>query len=229
MRGTIGVTRGRRVLFAGRARGMFGVCLAVAVALVAPAAAAAAPPATLTGEHFQISNSAQVFCRDSGAVSYTASGTATGPYSGTFTETGTASGDASLNLTSLSASFTISAPGGAVLVKGTTTASSGGWCQDTSGATAVIASPAYQATIFTANGNYSDQGTSGLTVLTDSAGNAIFFDESFTSSLTQPVLISPTSKDQCKNGGWQSFGSQFKNQGDCVSFVASGGKNQPTG
>ena len=39
----------------------------------------------------------------------------------------------------------------------------------------------------------------------------------------------PTSKDQCKNGGWQSFGTLFKNQGDCVSFVASGGKNQPTG
>jgi hypothetical protein len=31
-------------------------------------------------------------------------------------------------------------------------------------------------------------------------------------------LAVPTSKDQCKNGGWQDF-SQFKNQGDCVSFV----------
>jgi hypothetical protein len=38
----------------------------------------------------------------------------------------------------------------------------------------------------------------------------------------------PTSKDQCKNGGWQSFGV-FKNQGDCVSFVATGGKNPPGG
>ena len=28
----------------------------------------------------------------------------------------------------------------------------------------------------------------------------------------------PTSKDQCKNGGWRTFGV-FKNQGDCVSFV----------
>jgi hypothetical protein len=36
----------------------------------------------------------------------------------------------------------------------------------------------------------------------------------------------PTSKDQCKNGGWQSYGI-FKNQGDCVSFVATGGKNPP--
>jgi hypothetical protein len=38
----------------------------------------------------------------------------------------------------------------------------------------------------------------------------------------------PTSKNQCKNGGWRSFGV-FKNQGDCVSFVATGGKNAPAG
>jgi hypothetical protein len=36
----------------------------------------------------------------------------------------------------------------------------------------------------------------------------------------------PTSKDQCKNGGWRTYGV-FKNQGDCVSFVASGGKSPP--
>jgi hypothetical protein len=38
----------------------------------------------------------------------------------------------------------------------------------------------------------------------------------------------PTSKDQCKKGGWRDFGV-FKNQGDCVSFVATGGKNPPGG
>ncbi len=38
----------------------------------------------------------------------------------------------------------------------------------------------------------------------------------------------PTSKEQCKNGGWRDFGV-FKNQGDCVSFVATGGKNPPGG
>jgi hypothetical protein len=36
----------------------------------------------------------------------------------------------------------------------------------------------------------------------------------------------PTSKDQCKNGGWRNFGV-FKNQGDCVSFVVTKGKNLP--
>jgi hypothetical protein len=36
----------------------------------------------------------------------------------------------------------------------------------------------------------------------------------------------PTSADQCNKGGWQSYGV-FKNQGDCVSFVATHGKNPP--
>jgi hypothetical protein len=38
----------------------------------------------------------------------------------------------------------------------------------------------------------------------------------------------PTSKEQCKNGGWRDFGV-FKNQGDCVSFVATGGNDPPDG
>jgi hypothetical protein len=38
----------------------------------------------------------------------------------------------------------------------------------------------------------------------------------------------PTSKDQCKNGGWRNFGV-FKNQGDCVSYVETGGKNRQAG
>lgn len=37
---------------------------------------------------------------------------------------------------------------------------------------------------------------------------------------------SVTQKDQCKDNGWKIFGI-FKNQGDCVSFVATGGKNPP--
>ncbi len=32
----------------------------------------------------------------------------------------------------------------------------------------------------------------------------------------------PTSKDQCKNGGWRGFGDTFKNQGQCVAFVQRG-------
>ena len=53
----------------------------------------------------------------------------------------------------------------------------------------------------------------------------------FTASVDDVALTSspafPTTKEQCKNGGWQDFGLSFKNQGDCVSFVATGGKNEP--
>ena len=37
--------------------------------------------------------------------------------------------------------------------------------------------------------------------------------------------------DQCKNNGWKNNfpAGTFKNQGDCVSFFASGGRNQPAG
>lgn len=40
----------------------------------------------------------------------------------------------------------------------------------------------------------------------------------------------PTSKQMCKDGGWRDFEDLgFKNQGDCVSYVATGGKNPPAG
>lgn len=41
-------------------------------------------------------------------------------------------------------------------------------------------------------------------------------------------FVAPSSKDQCTNNGWNNFGLSFKNQGDCVSYVATKGKNQPT-
>jgi hypothetical protein len=57
------------------------------------------------------------------------------------------------------------------------------------------------------------------------------FDLGFTGSIQiidsdRPPL--PTLAGQCKNSGWRTFGV-FNNQGDCVSFVATGGKNQPAG
>jgi len=45
-------------------------------------------------------------------------------------------------------------------------------------------------------------------------------------NLLKPPVVLPTDKNQCKKGGWESFGV-FKNQGDCVSYVATGGKNLP--
>jgi hypothetical protein len=46
-------------------------------------------------------------------------------------------------------------------------------------------------------------------------------------SLASDVVVAPlprlpTSKDQCKKGGWQNFGAMFKNQGQCVAFVERG-------
>jgi hypothetical protein len=36
----------------------------------------------------------------------------------------------------------------------------------------------------------------------------------------------PHTADDCKQGGWQRYGV-FRNQGDCVSWVATQGKNEP--
>jgi hypothetical protein len=58
----------------------------------------------------------------------------------------------------------------------------------------------------------------------------------FNATLDDVTLLAstlPTSKDECKKDGWETFvnvntGVQiFKNQGDCVSFVATQGKNPP--
>ena len=44
------------------------------------------------------------------------------------------------------------------------------------------------------------------------------------------IGTAPTSKDDCKDGGWQSFNDPaFKNQGDCVSYFATDGKNPGNG
>ena len=40
------------------------------------------------------------------------------------------------------------------------------------------------------------------------------------------LLLPPTFKGQCQDGGWQQY-DMFKNQGDCVSYVASKGLNEP--
>jgi|GEM_PF-1806162 len=55
-------------------------------------------------------------------------------------------------------------------------------------------------------------------------------------SVNGDVVGSPTgpqSKDACKKDGWKDLvganGKPFKNQGDCVSYVATNGKNLPAG
>ncbi len=66
------------------------------------------------------------------------------------------------------------------------------------------------------------------TAVPDNAGKGYLIDNLSYVSAPMPQTL-PTSKDQCMNNGWKSFGTTFKNQGDCVSFIATKGKNQPAG
>ncbi len=69
-----------------------------------------------------------------------------------------------------------------------------------------------------------------IDVLIDVQGTADLSNITVNGQLQVPETTSaPTTKDDCKNGGWQTFNPPFKNQGDCVSFVATKGKNPPNG
>jgi hypothetical protein len=68
-----------------------------------------------------------------------------------------------------------------------------------------------------------DAGITSVTITRGASANAwdFFIDDiSFTASAT--------TVGDCKNGGWEAFGI-FKNQGDCVSYVETDGRNQPAG
>jgi hypothetical protein len=83
--------------------------------------------------------------------------------------------------------------------------------------------------------------TSGSVVLDQNAsepavGQTISVTSRFTGTLDEGAILTtgvggpppPTSKARCKHDGWKNF-PQFKNQGACVSFVATHGKNPPSG
>jgi hypothetical protein len=67
--------------------------------------------------------------------------------------------------------------------------------------------------------NYTDGGAGGVGTFRQDTGWAGFVPAvRFTATVP-----APTSKDQCKAGGWQQFDNpHFKNQGDCVQFVNTG-------
>ena len=67
-----------------------------------------------------------------------------------------------------------------------------------------------------------------IDVLVDVEGSADLTNITVNGQLQVPSV--QTAKDQCKNGGWRNFSSPtFKNQGDCVSFFATGGRNPANG
>ena len=51
-----------------------------------------------------------------------------------------------------------------------------------------------------------------------------FFLANISATLSGGGVALPTTTDDCKIDGWKAFG-QFKNRGDCVSFVTTSGKN----
>jgi choice-of-anchor C domain-containing protein len=73
---------------------------------------------------------------------------------------------------------------------------------------------------------YSFLATSASTTLTFTSTTAGAFGPALDNvAVTESVPV----KDDCKDGGWQSMidnaGNSFKNQGDCVSYFATKGKN----
>jgi hypothetical protein len=209
--------------------------IAVTAFAALPAVASAATPPSLAGEalvvdpHAPLSHMSQSCSgTPSGTGTYSAAGPASGPYPGTFTEDGSWTYDSSVppGTGSLTAKFTITSnDGSGNTVTGTASYpapnpsfASFGVCAG--GGAAFDAEAAYSATIQTSVGAFHDE---GLSEVTDQCpcGFGHFFDTSLAGG---PVPEAPTSKDQCKQGGWQQYGV-FKNQGDCVSYVATGGKN----
>jgi hypothetical protein len=162
------------------------------------------------------------------SVNFSVGGTAAGPFPGTFTESGSFVTIQSGALINFSSTFTITSTSG--MVTGSkrlagnipSTAS----CMFLGNGLDVVVSTSGLATTYTAtiNGAQPDTGTATVSLRgLLGTGAPPTFSENFAST----GVVQLTSKEQCKDGGWQSFG--FRNQGDCISFLATGGKNPPSG
>jgi hypothetical protein len=86
--------------------------------------------------------------------------------------------------------------------------------------TIVAANP--DAVIIGGFGINQGSGNPGLTTAVDAL--AIGASGDTTVYNFEQTRVSATNKDQCKNGGFRNFQTEYKNQGDCVSAVASEGK-----
>jgi len=72
---------------------------------------------------------------------------------------------------------------------------------------------------------------SGVATITFFEGPGLYtvvITSPFSTTKSLEVDCLPNDVAECKDGGWRTF-EVFKNQGDCVSFVATNGKNQPSG
>src|SRR5437588_2510250 len=211
-------------------RSVLALC-AAAAALVLPGVASAAAPSSLVGEDLVGSGSVTRSCTGINATAdVTVSGTALAPYPGSFTETASTAlaGGA---VTALHAEFTIDSPSTATTITGTKDLILGGGECVFPGPFSQFEADSrvtYQAILHGTQGSFADSGTGFFSVRADfgapDSGAATvpisFFDETFDTSNG----VVPADKTACKNGGYRDF-PQFKNQGACVSFVATGGQN----
>jgi hypothetical protein len=79
-------------------------------------------------------------------------------------------------------------------------------------------------------GFYADGGAAGVSIFREDTNWTPNGTVAIKITASPALVATPTSKDQCMKGGWVTFNNpSFKNQGDCVSFVATGGKNTANG
>lgn len=77
---------------------------------------------------------------------------------------------------------------------------------------------------------YTDGGLAGVGIFRQDTNWAPNGTVAIKITASSALVAPPTSKDQCKNSGWQTFNNpSFKNQGDCVSFIATAGRNAGRG
>lgn len=85
--------------------------------------------------------------------------------------------------------------------------------------TGIAAGSVYTNTgVINPDGSITGASTGNCQTFTSPAGSA-------TEIVDEPEFVVPTTKDECKKGGWMTLanteGNSFKNQGQCVSFVAT--------
>jgi hypothetical protein len=214
------------------------LCVAGA-AVVAPAGAQIAVPPTLTGETLTGVPTVTFSCNpELSTISFSVSGVAAGPYPGTFSETGSTTVGATelfgVGPVTFDATFTIES--GTTVVTGTKrlavptqSNTTFGFCFSFFGTHVHVQADAlaYDARISTPSGAFVDRGTSTVSLGAECQFSCqTGFAESFTSALTAPEAELPQTAEACKDGGWERF-PVFKNQGDCVSFVETAGRNEP--
>ena len=139
-----------------------------------------------------------------------------GPTTGTFTFTRTGSTAATLDI--------------AYTVSGTATAGVD-YVALSGVATFAVGESTVNVTVLPIDDAVAEPDETVIVTLTAGAAYTLGASTSATVTIIDNDQAAPTeppsdSKDACKQGGWEDFGV-FKNQGDCVSFVATKGKNPP--